>query len=34
MGLGKLNEFEAQLVKDAMPELQKNIKKGEGFMGK
>ncbi|ESO11257.1 hypothetical protein HELRODRAFT_104724 [Helobdella robusta] len=32
LGLGKLSEFEIGLVKNAIPELQKNIKKGEEFL--
>lgn len=34
LGLGKMSEFEANLVKAAMPELQANIAKGEEFIGK
>jgi len=34
LGLGKMNDFEVGLVKAAMPELQKNIKKGEEFLSK
>ena len=34
LGLGKLNDYEVTLVKNAMPELQKNIKKGEEFLAK
>lgn len=34
LGLGKMNDFEVSLVKAAMPELQKNIKKGEEFLAK
>jgi len=32
LGLGKLSAYETQLLKDAIPELQKNIKKGEEFV--
>ena len=31
LGIGKLLEHEAQLLKKAMPELHANIKKGEDF---
>ncbi|VEL29055.1 unnamed protein product [Protopolystoma xenopodis] len=31
MGLGKLNEFEIDLLKKAIPELKANIKKGKEF---
>lgn len=34
LGLGKMNDYEVGLVKAAMPELQKNIKKGEEFVAK
>jgi len=34
LGLGKMNDFEVGLVKAAMSELQKNIKKGEEFVAK
>jgi len=34
LGLGKLNEFEQQMLKAAIPELQKTIKKGEDFVNK
>jgi malate dehydrogenase len=34
LGLGKMNDFEVSLVKTAMPELQKNITKGEEFLSK
>jgi len=34
LGLGKMNDFEVGLVKAAMGELQKNIKKGEEFLAK
>lgn len=34
LGLGKMNDYEVSLVKAAMPELQKNIKKGEEFVAK
>jgi len=34
LGLGKMNDFEVSLVKAAMGELQKNIKKGEEFLVK
>jgi malate dehydrogenase len=34
LGLGKMNDFEVNLVKNAMSELQKNIKKGEEFLAK
>lgn len=32
LGLGKLNAFEEELVKAAVPELKKNIEKGEKFV--
>nr|CAD7458347.1 unnamed protein product [Timema tahoe] len=32
LGLGKLSEFEDQLLKAAIPELKKNIQKGEDFV--
>lgn len=32
LGLGKLTDFEAGLLKEAIPELQKSIKKGEDFV--
>ncbi|CAD5126057.1 DgyrCDS14226 [Dimorphilus gyrociliatus] len=32
LGLGKLLEFEVELLKKAMPELKANIKKGEDFV--
>ena len=34
LGLGNLNDFEKDLLKKAIPELQKNIKKGEQFVAK
>jgi len=34
LGLGKLIESEANLIKSALPELKANIKKGEDFMKK
>jgi len=34
LGLGKLQEKEADLVKNAMPELKASIKKGEDFVNK
>lgn len=34
LGLGKLTEFEVELINKAIPELQKNIKKGEEFLTK
>lgn len=34
LGLGKLSDYETQLLKEAIPELQKNIKKGEEFVKK
>lgn len=34
LGLGKLNDFEQGLLKAAIPELKKNIKKGEDFVAK
>jgi len=34
LGLGKLKEIEADLVKKAMPELKSNIQKGEDFIHK
>jgi malate dehydrogenase len=33
-GLGKMIDFEVNLIKNALPELQKNIKKGEEFIAK
>ena len=32
LGLGKLSEFEENLLKAALPELIKSIKKGEEFV--
>lgn len=34
MGLGKLSDFEQDLLKKALPELKANIKKGEEFANK
>ncbi|CAH1380788.1 unnamed protein product [Tenebrio molitor] len=34
LGLGKLSEFEQGLLKTAIPELKKNIQKGEDFINK
>jgi malate dehydrogenase len=34
LGLGKLNDLEVNLIKSALPELLKNIKKGEEFLAK
>jgi len=34
LGLGKLNDFEQQLLKEAIPELKKSIEKGEKFINK
>lgn len=34
LGLGSLSEFEKQLVAASIPELKKNIKKGEDFVNK
>jgi malate dehydrogenase len=34
LGLGKMNDFEVNLVKAAIPELLKNLKKGEEFIAK
>ena len=34
LGLGKMIEQEVSAIKSAMPELQKNIKKGEEFVAK
>lgn len=34
LGLGKLSEFEQGLLKTAIPELKKNIEKGEKFVNK
>ncbi|KAJ3652744.1 hypothetical protein Zmor_018682 [Zophobas morio] len=34
LGLGKLNDFEQDLLKKAIPELKKNIQKGEDFVHK
>ncbi|VDD76602.1 unnamed protein product [Mesocestoides corti] len=30
-GIGKLNEYEIDLLKKALPDLQKNIKRGQEF---
>jgi malate dehydrogenase len=34
MGLGKLSVFENELLGAAIPELKKNIQKGEDFVNK
>ena len=34
LGIGKTIEFEAELIKKAIPELLTNIKKGEEFVAK
>lgn len=34
LGLGKLSAFEQKLLEAAIPELEKNIKKGEDFVNK
>jgi len=34
LGLGKLSDYENQLLKAAIPELKKNIQKGEDFINK
>lgn len=34
LGLGKLSDFEQKLLASAIPELEKNIKKGEDFVNK
>ncbi|XP_033213049.1 malate dehydrogenase, mitochondrial [Belonocnema kinseyi] len=34
LGLGKLSDFEAKLLEAAIPELKKNIQKGEDFVNK
>jgi len=34
LGLGKMIDYEVNLIKSALPELQKNIKKGEEFLAK
>ncbi|CAB0033616.1 unnamed protein product [Trichogramma brassicae] len=34
LGLGKLSEFESKLLEAAIPELKKNIQKGEDFVNK
>ncbi|XP_046980069.1 malate dehydrogenase, mitochondrial [Schistocerca americana] len=34
LGLGKLSDFESELLKAAIPELKKNIQKGEDFVNK
>ena len=31
-GMGKTIDFEVNLIKQAVPELQKNIKKGEEYL--
>ena len=32
LGMGKLTDFEAKLVENALPELKGSIKKGESFV--
>lgn len=32
LGIGKLIEYEVELIKEALPELEANIKKGEDFV--
>lgn len=34
LGIGKLSDYESQLLKAAIPELKKNIQKGEDFVNK
>lgn len=34
LGYGKLSSFEQKLLEAAIPELQKNIQKGEDFVNK
>lgn len=34
LGFGALNDYEKQLLKEAIPELKKNIKTGEDFARK
>lgn len=34
LGLGKLSSFEQKLLDAAIPELKKNIQKGEDFVNK
>jgi malate dehydrogenase len=34
LGLGKLSEFETELLATAIPELKKNIQTGEDFVNK
>lgn len=34
MGYGELNAYEKKLLEAAIPELKKNIKKGEDFVNK
>lgn len=34
LGLGELSDYEKQLLECAIPELEKNIKKGEDFVNK
>lgn len=34
LGLGKLSDFENELLVAAIPELKKNIQKGEDFVNK
>ena len=34
LGIGKLIEYEVSLVKEAIPELKKNIQKGVDFINK
>lgn len=34
LGLGKLSDFESELLATAIPELKKNIQTGEDFVNK
>ena len=34
LGLGKLSDYESELLVAAIPELKKNIQKGEDFVNK
>lgn len=34
LGLGKLIDYEVNLIRNALPELDKNIQKGEEFLTK
>ena len=34
LGIGKVNKYEEELIKNAIPELKSSIKKGEDFVNK